>query len=149
MKNQNSNKELLNSTYQTGSMGVFAIDQIFNAIQNQKLAILVLKQKDKYEEIMKKCENLADQLALDISDISMMLKANSFASIKIKSMFNDQTDHLADMLIQGTTMGVTTIIKAFGDYGDADEKVKAVAKDMQTALEEFVDSLKLFLTINQ
>ena len=140
-----SNQRVLNVAYQTGSMGVYAIDKIYDAIENEKLNILVLKQKDKYDEIMKKCEKYAQKYALDISDINMVLKAMSFASIKVKSALDNSTAHLCEMLIQGTTMGITTLLKEMGENDCADEKIRQLAYDLQTAMEEFVDSLKTLL----
>ncbi len=146
--NRENNQNVMDIVYQTASMGSYAIDQIFNAIENQKLTILVLKQKDKYDELMNRCRVLADKMVLEINDISMMLKASSFASIKVKSMMDDATSHLAEMLIQGTTMGITSLLEKRGENPNADEKIVAIATDLQTALEEFVDSLKTMLTAN-
>ena len=71
---------------------------------------------------------------------------SSSASINMKTMFNDETNHIAEMLIQGTTMGITDVIKAIGEFNSADKEIKNVAIELQHSEEEFVDSLKTFLT---
>ncbi len=148
MKNNQleNNQKLLNITYQTADMGVFAIDQIYNAIEDENLTILILKQKDKYAEIIGKCEKLADEFVVDIDKLNPMLKASSWASIKMKSMMNNETSHLCEMLIQGTTMGITSVLQEMGKLHDCDDKINAVASDLQRAMEEFIDSLKTMLT---
>ena len=145
MNKSTSNQRVLNITFQTASMGVFAIDQIYGQIEDEHLSILILKQKDKYDEIMRKCDKLATKNMLSISDINAVLKAMSFASIKMKSFFDSTTAHLSEMLIQGTTMGITTLLKEIGENDCADEKIRQLAYDLQTAMEEFVDSLKTLL----
>ena len=145
MNKSTSNQRVLNIAYQTASMGVFAIDQIYNKIESDKLAVLIIKQKDKYNEVMKKCDLMAKKYALDISDINAVLKAMSFASIKVKSTLDNSTAHLSEMLIQGTTMGITTLLKEVGENDCADQKIRQLAFDLQSAMEEFVDSLKTLL----
>ena len=70
---------------------------------------------------------------------------SSTVSINFKTMVNDNTNHIAEMLIQGSTMGITDIIKSIGESHNADEKIRNIATRLQHSEEEFVDSLKTFL----
>ena len=66
-------------------------------------------------------------------------------SINMKTMFNDETPHIAEMLVQGTTMGITEIIKATTDYPTDNEHLRQVVKSITENEEIFVESLKNFL----
>ena len=140
-----SNKNVLQTTFQTCDMGVSAINDIYNSIKDERLIILILKQKDKYEEIMQKCQKMSTKYKLNVKELNAFVKASSYVSIKVKSMFNSTTAHLCEMLIQGTTMGITSLLKTMGENDAADEKIRQTATDLQSAMEEFVDSLKVLL----
>ena len=145
MDKSTANKNVLNTIYQTADMGVHAIDKIFDAIKDDRLIVLILKQKDKYEEVSNKCQKMATKYGYNIDTLSGMAKMGSTISIKMKSAFNNTMPHLCEMLIQGTTMGITTLLKCVGENTTTDEKTRQLAQDLQTAMEEFVDSLKTLI----
>ena len=142
---ENHNSQLLNATFKNVTMATHAIDSIRDKIQDKKLSKLLEKQNQIYENLTAKCENLASEISQELHPINMFAKMSSSASINMKTMFNDETNHIAEMLIQGTTMGITDIIKSIGEFNSADKEIKNVAIDLQHSEEEFVDSLKTFL----
>ena len=123
-----------------------AIDSIHNKIADRKLTKLIDKQNSIYERITSECETIAEEYNQDLKAINPIAKMSSSVSINMKTMMNDDTNHLAEMLIQGTTMGITDIIKSVGEFRTASGEIKNVATELQHAEEEFVDSLKTFLT---
>ena len=139
-------ENLLNAIYKNVRMGSYAIDCIIEEIEDKELEKLIRRQNKKYLSLTNDCTELSRIYHIELKDISMMLKASSFTSIKMKTMTNNKVNHLSEMLIQGTTMGITNVLKEIGNNQDAEEKVKRLASDLQRAEEEFVDSLKTFLT---
>ena len=142
----NHNLELLNAIYKNVTMATHAIDSLQGKIADRKLSKLMNKQNLIYEEITTECESLASHIAEELTAINPFAKMGSSISINMKTMVNDETSHIADMLIQGTTMGITEIIKAIGEFRTANKEIKNVAIKLQHSEEEFVDSLKTFLT---
>ena len=63
----------------------------------------------------------------------------------MKTMMNNDTPKFAQMLVEGTTMGVTDTLKAKGEYPSKNEELVEVVDDIVRNEEEFVDSLKKFL----
>lgn len=143
---ENHNSQLLNAVFKNVTMATHAIDSIRDKITDKKLSKLLEKQNQIYERLTSKCENLASNISQDLHPINMFAKMSSSASINMKTMFNDDTNHIAEMLIQGTTMGITDVIKSIGEFDTADTEIKNVAIDLQHSEEEFIDSLKTFLT---
>ena len=141
----NHNSELLNAIFKNVTMATHALDSIKDKFENNKLLKLIDKQNTIYEEITAKCNSLANTFGVELKAINPFLKMTSSASIGMKTMINDETNHIAEMLIQGTTMGITDIIKSIGEFKESDKTIKNVATDLQHSEEEFVDSLKTFL----
>ena len=143
---ENHNSQLLNAIFKNVTMATHAIDTIRDKIDNKKLLKLLEKQNGIYEEITTRCKSISSEISQNLEPINVFAKMSSSASINLKTMMNDETDHIAEMLIQGTTMGITDIIKSIGEFNTADKEIKNVATELQHSEEEFVDSLKTFLT---
>ena len=139
------NTKLLDEAYKNVRMASFAIDCIIDKIEDQSLEDLLRKQNDCYLNYVEKLEKLSEELKHKPKDINFMLKGMSFASIKTKSMMNDETPHLAEMLVQGTTMGITDTLKAKSEYPSDNHELKKIVDEIVKCEEKFVNSLKDFL----
>jgi len=139
------NTKLLDEAYKNVRMASFAIDCIIDKIEDQSLEDLLRKQNDCYLNYVEKLEKLSEELKHKPKDINFMLKGMSFASIKTKSMMNDETPHLAEMLVQGTTMGITDTLKAKSEYPSDNHELNKIVDEIVKCEEKFVNSLKDFL----
>lgn len=144
-KETNCTKELADRVYENVRMASYAIDCIIEKIENASLAELLRKQNKFYLSVVTKVESFAKENSFELKDISPILKGMSYVSIKMKTIMNNDSPKLAEMLIQGTTMGVTDTLKAVTEFEGANEEICIVAKDVVSHEEEFVDSLKTFL----
>ena len=144
MKDHNTS-ELLDRTYENVRMASYAIDCIIEKIENPKLADLLRKQNKFYLSMVNEIEDLAEKIEHKLKDINPMLKGMSFLSIKTKTLMNNDSPKLAEMLIQGTTMGVTDTLKAKNEYESNNEQLNTIVDRIIQHEEEFVDSLKTFL----
>ncbi len=144
-KQYENNIELLDAAYKNVRMASFAIDCIIDKIENKSLEDLLRKQNDCYLNYVEKIEKLSEELKHKPKDINIMLKGMSFASIKTKSMMNNETPHLAEMLVQGTTMGITDTLKAKSEFPSNNQKLNSIVDEIVNCEEKFVQSLKNFL----
>lgn len=144
-KQYENNIELLDAAYKNVRMASFAIDCIIDKIEDKSLEDLLRKQNDCYLNYVEKIEKLSEELKHKPKDINIMLKGMSFASIKTKSMMNNETPHLAEMLVQGTTMGITDTLKAKSEFPSKNQKLNSIVDEIVNCEEKFVESLKNFL----
>ena len=136
---------LLDLAYKNVRMASFAIDCIIEKIEDLRLEELLRKQNDFYLDTTEELERLSEEIGHEPEDINAFLKGSSFASIKMKTFINDETSHLAEMLVQGTTMGITEILKAKSDYPTQNQHLIDIVNSIAESEELFVDSLKEFL----
>lgn len=136
---------LLDEAYKNVRMASFAIDSIITKIENPDLENLLRKQNEFYLKTTKKIEKISEEFKHKPADINIFLKGTSFAAIKVKTMLNNDTTKLATMLIDGTTMGITEMIKAQSEYQCNVDSVKKITNSIVNAEEDFVESLKDFL----
>lgn len=144
-KQYENNTELLDEAYKNVRMASFAIDCIIDKIEDKSLENLLRKQNDCYLNYVEKIEKLSEELKHKPKDINIMLKGMSFASIKTKSMMNNETPHLAEMLVQGTTMGITDTLKAKSEFPSNNHELNSIVDEIVNCEEKFVESLKDFL----
>ena len=75
-----------------------------------------------------------------------MKKAMMWGSIKMNTMKDDTRSHIAEMMIQGTVMGITALRATLSDIEkDCDEEILALLKDLIKSEEVFEERLKAFL----
>lgn len=145
MEQTNIENELTNRIYENVRMASYAIDCIIEKIENEKLADLLRKQNKFYLSTVVRIENLAKELKFELKDINPILKGMSYVSIKFKTLVDNDSPKLAEMLIQGTTMGITDTLKAIDEFKTQNEELISIANCVVSHEEEFVDSLKTFL----
>lgn len=137
--------KLIDEAYKNMRMGSFAIDAIITKIEDKELENLLRKQNKFYLDTTKKLEKISKDFKHEPVDINIFLKGSSFASIKLKTMMNNETPKIASMLIEGTTMGITEMIKAQNEYPADNQEIIKITNDIVSNEEEFVESLKRFL----
>lgn len=144
-KKADFNKKLFDDAYKNLKMGEYAIDCIYSKIKDTGLKELMTKQNKFYTSTAKKLEDFAKQIGYQPKDINTMLKTSSYLSINVKTIFNKSTSHIAEMLIEGTTMGITTLIKEVKQSPLARQELISFSNDIVSHQEKFIESLKDFL----
>lgn len=144
----NENEEILEYIYQTSNMGYQSTTDLINSIKdkNNKIKKLVCEINKNYEKYAKETEKLLKKESLEAKPIGMMAKAMSKMSIS-KEIISDNSDaNIADMLIQGLTMGNLELSKHIDNYEKtADKKIINLAKDLRKFGEEYIEKLKTYL----
>ena len=144
-QNKNNDQELIDRVYENVRMGSYAIDCIMEKIKNPELAELLRKQNKFYLEEVSSIQSFARGIGYEPKDINVMAKGMSYMSIKTKTLMNNDSAKLAEMLVQGTTMGITDTMKAKTEYPTENEELNNIVDRIIKHEEEFVDSLKTFL----
>lgn len=137
--------KLIDAAYKNTRMASFAIDCIIDKIKDNKLEELLRKQNDFYLDTTEELEKISEEYNHTPIDINIFLKGSSFASINMKTMMDSSTAHIAEMLVQGTTMGITDMIKSQGEFKVDNHKLMKISNSIVASEEKFVESLKDFL----
>ncbi len=144
----NENEEILEYIYQTSNMGMQSTKDLINAIKDKdnKIKKILPEIEKNYEKYSKETEKLLNKQDLKAKPIGIMAKTMSKMSIN-KEMMNDNSDsNIADMLIQGLTMGNLGLTKHIENYEKtADKKVIDLAKSLKKFGEEYIEKLKPYL----
>ena len=144
----NENEEVLEYIYQSSNMGMQSTKDLINSLKGKdnKIKKILPEIEKNYEKYALETEKLLNKQELKAKPIGMMAKAMSKMNIS-KEMMNDNSDaNIANMLIQGLTMGNLELSKHIDNYKEvADKKVIDLAKKLKKFGEEYIEKLKVYL----
>ena len=126
-------------------MGRDAINFIIDKVSNDGLKKELDIQSSKYKEILDKISKLYPEYSEDEPHkTSAMNKMMTWYGIEMKTMVDDSTSHLAELLLQGTNMGIIEGRKLLNHKG-TDKEVEKLVQEYVDMQEDAVESLKKFL----
>jgi len=142
---KNKNLELLNSLYQNTSMGISALSTVIPKTKDIKLKSELQSQLDNYHNQSEIIRKILFSQSTEPKDINPISKKAADAGIAVSTLANKSTGHIAEMMIQGTTMGVIDINKLLNQSQSLDNTVLKQAQDILAAEQQYIDKLKLYL----
>ena len=119
MENQkNDNLNMLEAIVQNTEMGKNTLDQLVPMADNEQFKAELLRQRNIYRQL-----NQEAHAAIDA--------CGGKVSIGMKTITDKSTRNLAEMLTQGSSMGVMDCIKSQKDYPDAAPGSKRLMQKLQ------------------
>ena len=83
---------------------------------------------------------------IDPKEPNFFKKAMLWSGVKMNAMKDDSKSHIADMLIQGTTMGLTEIMTLISENGEImDKEVLSLAEELRDMESSFLERMKSYL----
>ena len=143
---EKKNEEILAEIYRNCQLALTSIADILPAIEDEKIKAEILRQHEEYEKISAKAAVIAKNKGLELKEPNPLKKAMMWGSIKMNTLTDNSTPHIAEMMIQGTVMGITALKTSLSDsegYGDGE--IVERLKELITLEENFEKRLKEFL----
>lgn len=126
-------------------MGRDAIHFILDKVTDEKLKKELNNQYDKYKSISDKiCELYPEYSEKEPHETSKMNKAMTWYGIEMRTMMDDSTSKLAELLLQGTNMGIIEGRRLL-NHKNTDPEVHDIIQEYVDMQEDAVEKLKRFL----
>ena len=139
MENQkNDNLNLL-------EMGKNTLEQIVPMTDDVQFKAELLRQRNVYHQLNQEAHTAIEACGGTAQGQSTMAKLNTKMGIGIKTLTDKSTRNLAEMLTQGSGMGVVDCVKAQKDYPNAAPGAKRLAQRLQEFQEDSRVKLEQFL----
>ena len=74
-----------------------------------------------------------------------MQQAMTWGGIQLNTAFDKTPDHIAEMMIQGSTMGIIDMSRTLKQYNDIPQNIKALGYELITVEENNVQRMKSYL----
>lgn len=137
--------ELLEYIYQNTGMGLTTIPQILEISKDEEFNKHLNAQLKKYQEIHQKADEKLKALGEDSQKIGKFEKFRAYLMINMETLMDKSTSHIAEMMIQGSTMGVIQAIQKIKDYEGTDSEICDMMKRLKKLEEDNIEQLKNFL----
>lgn len=141
----NGNAELLNFIYQNSQMGAETMEQLMDMTKDGEFHGFLGKQQEGYRNFHKKAKQMLCENGFDEKGLGTFEKLRTYLMINVQTMADKSVSHMAEMLIQGSTMGINDAIKKVREYPDADPKSIKLMEELQKFEEKSLEKLKGFL----
>lgn len=144
---KNVTKSFLDSLYKNVKMGADSIIDLLPKVQDSGMREEMTAELEQYEKFAKQIREILFRLGEEPKEESFMTKAMTKMGIAMNTMMDTTTSHIADMMIQGATMGVTDTTKLVREHENTScaEDALALARDTIRYEEESIERLKKFL----
>ena len=144
MKNENE-INVLDELNKGACMGMDAISFVLDKVEDDNFKELLERQYDGYKKISNKiCELYPEYSKDEPHETNAMNKAMTWYGIEMKTMFDKSNSKIAELLLQGTNMGIIEGRKLLNHKG-TDKEVEKLVSDYVKNQEAAVEQLKKYL----
>lgn len=140
-----SENQLLNHIYQTAEMGREGIQSVLKYTDEPKLVSALNSQLTEYERLQNDAGSLLHSRGEPPKGLGPVAKASSEVMSAMKAMTDRSATNIAEMMIQGSTMGVTKSLRTIRDCDLKDDGVRRLADRLLKTEQANIEEMKRFL----
>ncbi len=144
MENQNLN--ILDEVNKGATMGMDAISYVSEKVVDNDFKNVLDTEYNKYKDISNRVNNLYDNYSnKEPHETNAMNKIMTWYGIQMKTMSDDSTSKLSELLMQGTNMGIIEGRRLLNQNQNIEPDVKNILNDFVVMQEDSVETLKKYL----
>lgn len=149
MNSSNSARDLqfLQDIYSNVKMGSDSIINLLPKVNDDEMKSFMTAQLDQYEKYATDIKSQLIANGVQPKEPSAVSKLSAKIGMEMKSMQDGTTSHMAEMMVQGSTMDVTDLLQKVNAYEKYDECKSSVklAKEIVAFEEKNIEKMKEFL----
>ena len=137
--------DLLSHVYQTAEMGQDGIRSVIGRSKSPELTQALDRQLGEYRQIQQSAGDMLQARGVQPDGVGAMAKLSSEVMSTMKTMMDRSATKIAEMMIQGSTMGVTKSLRTIRDCELKDERVRDLADKLLKTEQANIEEMKQFL----
>ena len=127
-------------------MGMDAISYVSEKVTDDKFKNVLDTEYNKYQKISERVNDLySNYTDKEPHETNAMNKMMTWYGIQMKTMTDDTTSKLSELLMQGTNMGIIEGRRLLNQNPEAEKDVKNILNDFVVMQEDSVETLKKYL----
>ena len=140
-----ANNELLSGIYKLSKTGIEAVETVLPKVEQGALKEELTEQYNDYCKAASDSEQALLQNGVIPKDIGLLQKAGMWTSVQMHTINDTSSDHIAEIMITGTTKGIIDLTKHIGTCKNADKEISDYANGFISKEQKHIDNLKVFL----
>ncbi len=145
MDAKNYNEKAINDVYKNAHIALQSISDLLPAVTDDDIKAELSDQYEGYEKIIGEISTFMAENNITPKDINPFKKAIMWTSIKMKSLVDNSRNQIAEMMINGTVMGINELKAMDNEKENLDEKTAEFVKKLLDLEESYEQRLKKFL----
>lgn len=143
--NAKKDEEVLAEIYRNCKLALQSIEDILPECEDGELKAEMQSQSEGYERISAKASAYAKNKQIELKEPNPLKKMMMWGSIKMSTLTNGSRSHVAEMMIRGTVMGITSLKTTQTESESEDENVKNLLNELIELEERYEKKLKSYL----
>lgn len=145
--NKSANAELLDKMYKNVKMGSDSMINVMSRVGDEGLRRELTSQLAKYEDYSKLVSQMIYDRGGKPKEENIVTKLSAKMGMAMNTMTDSTTSHIAQMVIEGATMGMTDMTTTLREYENTNcsEDALRLARDIATFEDNSIEKLKKFL----
>ncbi len=141
----NPNEELLNGIYQNAEMGKETIARLIKETNDVAFRKVMENQLTEYQEIFDQSQKQMQERHQKPEGLTGMEKAATYMALKMNTFTDKTSSHMAEMLIQGSTMGTVDMQKQLNKCEKADADVRRLGERLLKTEQRNIEQMQQYL----
>ena len=137
--------KLLFSVADAANIGKDSVEMLMGKTEDEKMIRELKQLSEHYEQTRTQVETRLRETGGKIRDRNVMAKMSVWMGVQMDTLTDRSNSHLADMLIQGTTMGILDVTKTQSACPNADGESAGIAARFLQCEQQSIDALKQYL----
>ena len=144
METQNLN--ILDEVNKGATMGMDAISYVSEKAKDPNFKKILDTEYNKYQKISDRVNDLySNYTRKEPHETNTMTKMMTWYGVQMKTMIDDTTSKLSELLMQGTNMGIIEGRRLINQNNNIEPNVKNILHDFVTMQEDSIETLKKYL----
>lgn len=139
------NLHLLNAIYENADMASQSIDTLMPKAEKTPLYGELGRQQAEYQRFTAKAADLMHSYEKEPRKPGVMQKAAAWAGVQWNTMMDGSQSHMAEMMIQGSQMGITDLTRQLKKSRNCDQPVLQLGQELLAFEESGLERLKGYL----
>jgi hypothetical protein len=126
--------------------GQDAVEQLMEKTGGGRMRDELIREKEDYAVTRRESERALENAGGRAEPVGPLARAGMWAGLEMETLADRSNAHIAEIVIQGATMGVIEMTKALNSYDGADASARDLASRFVVQQNETIDRQKAFLT---
>ncbi len=147
VKEKNATESLLGEIYKEVRMGSDSLTDVLGKVTDKELRTEMTRQIEEYGKFAKRAKEMLCDRGITPKEENLMARMSAKIGMAMNTMTDSTTSHLAQMVIEGNTMGITELTRLVREHENTNcsEQTIALARDVIRFLEDAVERTKTYL----
>lgn len=126
-------------------MGISSIDDTLSYVHANEMKQILTESKEEHDAIQKEIQGLLERYHDDGKEPNPMAQGMSWIKTNVKLIIDESDQTIAELMIDGSNMGVKSLCKYLNQYKAADDMAKDITKRLVELEEKLAKKMQQFL----